>query len=86
MQYIKKTRELYLLKTPQESWQEININIIRLLSKSNDKNAIVDQFTKMIRFKAITTVVPLEKIAKIYSNNIWKIHEVLKKILHNREL
>ena len=47
---------------------------------------IVDQFTKMIRLKVTTTTVSSEKIAKIYRDNIWKIHRILKKILNNRRL
>jgi len=40
--------------------------------------------TKIIRLKVTTTVVLLEKIAKIYKNNIWKIYRISKKILSNR--
>jgi len=40
----------------------------------------------MIRLRAIITIVSLEEIAKIYRDNIWKIHRVPKKILSNREL
>ena len=40
--------------------------------------------TKIIRLKVTTIVVLLEKIAKIYRNNIWKIHGIPKKILSNR--
>ena len=66
---MKKAGELYPLEVLEELWQEINIDIIGLLSKSKDKNAIVvilDQFTKRIRLKVTTMVVSLEKIAKIY--------------------
>ncbi len=45
---------------------------------------IVDQFIKMIRLKTTTTVILSEEIAKIYKNNIWKIHRIPKKILSNR--
>jgi len=38
---MKKTGELHPLETPQEPWQEININIIRLLPRSNNKDIIV---------------------------------------------
>ena len=38
---MNKARELYLLETPEESWQEISINIIGLLLKLNDKDVIV---------------------------------------------
>jgi len=42
---------------------------------------IIDQFTKMIQLKAITTSISSEGIAKIYRDNIWKLHGVPKKIL-----
>jgi len=45
---------------------------------------IVDQFTKMIRLKATTTNVSLEEIAKIYRDNIWKLHGIPRKILSNQ--
>jgi len=38
---MKKTGELHLLNTPKGSWQEISINIIGPLPKSNGKNTIV---------------------------------------------
>ena len=38
---MKKVEELHLLKTPEELWQEISIDIIRLLPRLKDKNAIV---------------------------------------------
>ena len=47
---------------------------------------IVDQFTKIIRLKAITTNILLEKIMKIYRDNIWKLHGVPRKILSDRRL
>ena len=45
---------------------------------------IVDQFTKMIRLKAITMNILSEEIAKIYRDKIWKLHEIPRKILSNR--
>ena len=41
VQYIKKARQLHLLQIPDGPWQEISINIIGPLPRSNDKNAIV---------------------------------------------
>ncbi len=58
-----------------------SINIIRPLSRSNDKDVIViivDWFTKMIRLKITTMAMLLDKITKIYQDNIWKIYEVSK--------
>ena len=41
VQYMKKVGELHPLKTPEEPWQEISINIIGPLPKSDRKDAIV---------------------------------------------
>ena len=41
VQHMKKARELHSLKILEGPWQEISINIIRPLSKSNGKNAIM---------------------------------------------
>ena len=38
---MKKVEKLHLLETPEELWQEISINIIKPLPKSNEKNVIV---------------------------------------------
>jgi len=71
----------------QRSWQEISIDIVGPLPKSNKKDAIlvmVDWFTKMIRSKTTMTSVSLEEIAKIYIDEIWKLHGI-PKILSDRE-
>ena len=46
---------------------------------------IVDRFTKMIQLKAIITNILLEEIAKIYRDEIWKLHRIPRRILSNRE-
>jgi len=74
---MKNAEELYLLETYQRSWQKISIDIIEPLPKSKNKDVIiviVNQFTKMIKLKATTTAILLEEIAKIYKDNIWKMH------------
>ena len=59
------------------------------LSSSNRMDTIlviVDRFTKMIRLKAITTNISFEGIAKIYRDEIWKLHGVPRTILSNQGL
>ena len=73
VQYMKKAEKLHPLKTPEGLWQEISINIIGPLLKSNKKDTIVvivNQFTKMVQLKTTTTNVSLEEIVKIYHNEI----------------
>jgi len=45
---------------------------------------IVAQFMKIIRLKATTTNISSEGIAKIYKDEIWKLHGVPRKILSDR--
>ena len=59
------------------------------LPSSNGMDAIlviVDQFMKMIRLKATMTNISSEGIAKIYRDEIWKLHEVPRTILSDRGL
>ena len=84
---MKKTEKLYPLKIPEGLWKGISIDIIGPLPKSNRKDIIVvimDQFTKLIWLKATMINISSEKIAKIYCNEIWKLHGVPKTILSNR--
>jgi len=69
VQYQKKAEELHPLDILQELWQEISIDIIGPLLKSNGMDAIVviiDRFTKMIHLKATMTNISSKGIAKIY--------------------
>ena len=45
---------------------------------------IVDWFMKMIRLKATMTNISLKGIAKIYRDDIWKLHGISRKILSDR--
>ena len=45
---------------------------------------IIDRFTKMIQLKATMTNISSKGIAKIYRDEIWKLHGVPRKILSNR--
>jgi len=88
VQHQKKAGELHPLEISQGLWQEISIDIIGPLPKSNGMDAIVviiDQFTNVIQLKAITTNISSEGIAKIYRDDIWKLHGVPRKIFSDRE-
>ena len=89
VQHQKKTGELHPLEIPQGLWQEISIDIIGLLPKSNRIDVIVvivDRFTKIIRLKAAMMNISSEGIAKIYRDDIWKLYGIPRKILSNRGL
>ena len=83
----KKLGELHLLNILQGPWQEISIDVIGPLPKSNRIDiimVIVDKFTKMIRLKATMTNISLEGIANIYQDEIQKLYGIPRKILSDR--
>ena len=87
VQHQRKAGELHLLEIPQGPWQEISIDIIGPLPKSNRMDVIViiaNQFMKIIRLKATMTNISSKGITKIYRDNIWKLHGVSRKILSDR--
>ena len=87
VQHQQRAGELYPLEILKRPWQEISIDMIGPLPSSNRMDAIlviVDQFTKMIRLKAMTMNISSEGIAKIYRNEIWKLHGVPRMILSDR--
>jgi len=47
---------------------------------------IMDIFTKIIRLKATTTNIFSKDITKIYSDEIWKLYGIPRKIHNNKEL
>ena len=72
------------MEIPEGPWQDISINMIGPLPRSNEIDAIlviVDRFTKMIRLKAMTTNISSKGVAKIYRDEIWKIHRIPRLIL-----
>ena len=61
------------MNIPSGLWQEISIDIIRPLSRSNRMDAIMvimDQFMKIIQLKATTTNISAKEIAKVYRDEI----------------
>ena len=87
VQHQRKAGELHPLKISEGLWQDISIDIIGPLPRSNKIDAIlviVDCFIKMIRLKATTTSVSSEGVAKIYWDEIWKIHGIPKTTLNDR--
>jgi len=84
VQHQKRAGELHPLEIPEGPWQDISIDMIGPLPRSNEIDAIlviVDRFTKMIRLKATMTNISSEGVAKIYRDEIWKIHGIPKTVL-----
>ena len=87
VQHIKKAAPLHPLPISKIPWEEISIDVIGPLSKSEDKDAIlvvVNQFSTMIRLMATMTLISSSEVARIYRDDIWKIHSIPKEIISDR--
>jgi len=84
---MKRATPLHPLSMPKTPWEEISIDIIGPLPRSEDKDAIlvvVDQFSKMIRLVPTTTSISSSEVARIYRDDIWKMHGIPKKIISDK--
>lgn len=74
-------------RIPSQPWEEISIDLISGLPESNTCNAIVvivDRFSKMIHVTPTTDKISSEGIARIYRDNIWKLHGIPTRIISDR--
>jgi len=70
---MKKAVPLHPLPIPKTPWEEISIDIIGPLPRSEDKDAILvvmDRFSKMIKLIATTTSISSSEVARIYRDDI----------------
>jgi hypothetical protein len=75
------------LPIPENPWQEISIDMIGPLPKSEDQDAIiviVDRFSKMIHLIPTTTFLSSLRLAEIYKKEIWRIHGIPRRIISDR--
>ena len=72
---------------PDVPWEIISVDLIGPLPKSKGKNAImviVDHFSKMIRLFPISTEITSQGMAKIFRDEIFKLHGIPKKVISDR--
>ena len=72
---------------PDAPWEIISVDLISPLPKSKGKNAImvvVDRFSKMIQLFPISTEITSQGMAKIFRDEIFKLHGIPKKVISDR--
>jgi hypothetical protein len=72
---------------PQKPWQRISVDLIGPLPRSKDSDAImvvIDYFTKMGHFIPTNTTLTAEGAARLYVENIFKLHGVPESITSDR--
>lgn len=72
---------------PSGPWQEISVDLIVGLPDSQGYDSIlvvVDQFTKMFHALPTMSTITSEGLARLYWDNVWKLHGLPKKIISDR--
>ena len=84
--------QLQSIFVKKKSWQNISLNFMTNLSKNKNHNAIlmiVDRFSKMRHYivcRVEKKSINIEKTIKLFVQNVWKLHELLKTIISNKNL
>ena len=76
-------------KIPERPWQHILVDFITklLVSKGHDSILVVcDRFLKMSHFVAMTEKTTVEGLARLFRDNVWKLHGLPESVISDRGL
>ncbi|KAL5498599.1 hypothetical protein ACEPAH_1953 [Sanghuangporus vaninii] len=82
-----RAKVLHPNEVPEAPWQIVTVDLIGELPESNGFNAIcviVDRFSKQIHAIPTTTKLTAEGMAKIYRDQVFRLHGLPRKIIHDR--
>jgi len=74
-------------QVPERPWQHISVDFITKLpvSKGHDSILVVcDRFSKMSHFVATTEKTTAEGLARIFRDNVWKLHGLPESVILDR--
>ena len=70
-------------------WQHISVDFITKLPMSKGHNLILvvcDRFSKMSHFVATTEKITAEGLARLFRDNVWKLHGLPESVISDRGL
>jgi len=79
--------KLKLSEVPKKLWSHLMIDFITKLLVVAGKDAILvvcDQLSKMTHFVATTEGILAEELARLFQDNMWKLHRLLESIVSDR--
>ena len=74
-------------QVPERLWQHILVDFITKLPMSKDYDSILvvcDRFSKMSYFVTTTEKTMVEGLARLFRDNVWKLHGLLESVILNR--
>jgi len=81
------TEKLIPNSIPEKPWMHISADFITKLSLAQGYNSIlvvVDQLTKMVHFILTMKKTSAEGLARLFRDNMWKLHRLLESIISDR--
>ncbi|KAL0309707.1 UNVERIFIED_CONTAM: Transposon Ty3-G Gag-Pol polyprotein [Sesamum radiatum] len=76
------------LPVPHQAWSSVSMDFVEGLPKSEGRNCImvvVDRFTKYSHFLALTHPFSAELVARIFMDNVYKLHGLPTNIVTDRD-
>jgi len=80
--------KLKLSEIPEKPWTHLMVDFITKLPVVAGKDAILvvcNRLSKMTHFVATTEGTLVEELARLFRNNIWKLHGLLESVVSDRE-
>ena len=74
-------------KVPERPWQHISVDFITKLPVLKGYNSILvvcDRFSKMSHFVATTEKTTGEGLARLFRDNVWKLHGLPESVISDR--
>ena len=74
-------------KILEKPWQYILVDFITKLPVSKGHNSILvvyDRFLKMSHFVVTTEKTTVEELARLFRDNVWKLHGLLESVISDR--
>ena len=72
---------------PEKPWVHISVDFITKLLLVQGYNSIlvvVDRLTKMVHFILTTEKISAERLARLFRDNVWKLHGLPESIISDR--
>ena len=79
--------KLKLSKVPEKLWTHLIVDFITKLPVVAGKNVILvvcNQLSKMTHFVATIEGTLAEELVRLFQNNVWKLHRLLKSVVSDR--
>jgi len=80
--------KLKLSEISEKSWTHLTVNFITkllLVAKRDVILVVCNRLSKMTHFIATTEETIAEELARLFKDNVWKLHGLLESVMSNRE-